>query len=192
MAFSPNLLRLRRTGPSPRPTLAPAERLYLYRGVIVFLAFALVGDGMLVYQSVREKARLERAVALMQAQGSALRRRPVDPRADAIRRDIQRRLDLIGELARGQGSAAAALRGVLDAATPTGVRLSSLELGRPEPGPAHAVRLAGDAGGDAQVAELAARLARAGFADVVPSAAPPRLAGTARVVPFEIAATLRR
>lgn len=200
MAFSANLLRLRRTGPSPEPRLAPQDRLRLYRGVMVLLAFVFVGDGMLAYQTAREKAELKRAIARLQAEGSVLRRRPVDPRADAIRRDIQRRLDIIGQLARGRGAAEATLRGVLEAAVPTGVRLTSLELGprsealgtRSGGGQAYAVRLAGDAGSDAQVAELAARLGRAGFADVTSTVASPRMVGAARVVPFDVAATLRR
>lgn len=106
--------------------MSPWGRVRVAGVVVLALALVIVGLGVTGFLAYRERADHERAIAQLRAQEAALR--PLDLMiADAATREIQRRLDIMGRVAKHQGVPVTVMKGVFGA-VPEGIRLSSLEL----------------------------------------------------------------
>lgn len=117
----------------------------------VFLLVVL-GLGALWYQAWTSKAAHEREVTDLKARNEVLDRQLVELRqAEEARLDIQRRLDVIGRVAKTQGVSVGIMNGVLRS-VPEGVWLTSFEVKPVE------VKVQVPVGGPGQTSEILQRL----------------------------------
>jgi Tfp pilus assembly protein PilN len=94
-------------------------------GVFVLVVVVL---GLLGYRAWSAKASYQAEITGLKAQNEQLKLKLTELRqAEAAKREIQRRIDIIGKVAKSQGVPLAMLNGVLHA-VPQGVWLSSLEM----------------------------------------------------------------
>ncbi|HEV8310593.1 MAG TPA: PilN domain-containing protein [Methylomirabilota bacterium] len=95
-------------------------------GVLVIVV--IVGLGWMGYSAWREKNEHEREITRLKAQDAQLQRQLTELRvADAAKREIQRRLDIIGRVAKSQGVPVQMMTGVLKS-VPQGVWLTSVDM----------------------------------------------------------------
>ena len=138
MAIKVNLLpreaRAARTGRAAAPTISP--RAGVSAGLLtkvltgVFLAMALL-MGALGYQAWASKRTLQTEITSLKAQNEQLKGQLNElDQAERAKVEIQRRIEVIGKVAKSQGVPLAVLNGVLRA-VPQGVWLSAVEM-RPQ------------------------------------------------------------
>lgn len=135
MAIKINLLpredRPKRAGMSmPKmPTLGGGKA--VQQGAAALLVLVLLGTGAFWYMAWNEKATLQKDLASLKAQDDALKRQLFELRlVEDAKREIQRRLGIIGRVAKSQGVPVETMNGVLKA-VPQGIWLTSLEM-RPQ------------------------------------------------------------
>ncbi|HLE44021.1 MAG TPA: PilN domain-containing protein [Methylomirabilota bacterium] len=91
--------------------------------VLVILVFAVMG-----YRAYAEKTDHEKKITQLKAQDAALQRQLVEVRlAETAKREIQRRLDIIGRVAKSQKVPVEMMAGVLKA-VPQGIWLTSFDV----------------------------------------------------------------
>lgn len=91
--------------------------------VLVFLAVAVAA-----YMARQEKVDHEKAIARLKAQDAVLQRQLTELRvAEAAKKEIQRRLDIIGRVAKSQGLPVAMMNGVLKS-VPQGIWLTAFDV----------------------------------------------------------------
>jgi Tfp pilus assembly protein PilN len=113
---------------APRVGIGAGFATRLLTGVFVLLALAL---GALGYQAWSAKRGLQTQITSLKAQNDQLKTQLVELRqAEEAKAEIQRRIEVIGKVAKSQGVPLAMLNGVLRA-VPQGVWLSGVEM-RPQ------------------------------------------------------------
>lgn len=132
MAIKVNLLPReaapRRAGLGIRlPAISVGANVYVQAGTGLLVLSALVVGG-LGYMAYRDRAEQQRAITRLKADDVKLQRQLAELRAaEAAKREIRRRLDIIGRVARSQGVPASVMAGVLKA-VPQGVWLTTLDM----------------------------------------------------------------
>ncbi len=132
MAIKVNLLPRevapRRAGLGIRlPAISVGANVYVQAGTGLLVLSVLVVGG-LGYAAYRDRAEQQRAITRLKAQDAALQRQLAELRAaEAAKREIRRRLDIIGRVAKSQGVPASVMTGVLRA-VPRGVWLTTFDM----------------------------------------------------------------
>ncbi len=132
MAIKVNLLpreaRAVRRGPAisvPRLAIGGGIFTKVLVGVLAVVTIALAGLGYQAWGAAREH---QAKIAVLKAQNEQLKIQLVELRqAEDAKREIQRRIEVIGKVAKSQGVPLAMLTGVLHA-VPQGVWLSAVEM----------------------------------------------------------------
>lgn len=131
MAVKVNLLP-RETAPT-RPGLAISAPRLAIGGVLVqagavVLVLVVLGLGVMAYMAWTAKGNYAKEVTALKARNDALKAQLTELRvAEDAKREIQRRLEVIGRVAKSQGVPVATMRGVLKA-VPQGIWLTSFEM----------------------------------------------------------------
>jgi len=103
----------------------------LMKGAVGLLVLVLLALGFMGWRAHAEKADNEKKITQLKAQDAALQRQLVEVRvAEAAKREIQRRLDIIGRVAKSQKVPVEMMAGVLKS-VPQGIWLTSLDV-RPQ------------------------------------------------------------
>jgi len=151
MAIKVNLLprearaaRAARAVAAPRITVGRAVVTQILAGVLVLV---VVGLGVLGYRAWAAKRDHQVAIAALKRENEQLKLQLTELRqAEEAKREIQRRIEVIGRVAKSQGVPLALLTGVLRA-VPQGVWFSSLEMKPQESRVRGEPRTGADAGG---------------------------------------------
>ena len=133
MAIKVNLIP-REAAPATRPAVAlKMPRLGVGAGLVTqlmgaLLALTVLGLGVLGYTAWRAKSVYAREITELKARNDALGIQLTELRvAEEAKREIRRRLEIIGKVAKSQGLPVAMMNGVLRA-VPRGVWLTSFEV----------------------------------------------------------------
>jgi Tfp pilus assembly protein PilN len=103
----------------------------LMQGAVGLLVLVLLALGFMGWRAHAEKVDNEKKITQLKAQDAALQRQLVELRvAEAAKREIQRRLDIIGRVAKSQKVPVEMMAGVLKS-VPQGIWLTSLDV-RPQ------------------------------------------------------------
>jgi Tfp pilus assembly protein PilN len=103
----------------------------LMKGALALLVLVLLALGFMGWRAHAEKVDNEKKITQLKAQDAALQRQLVELRvAEAAKREIQRRLDIIGRVAKSQKVPVEMMAGVLKS-VPQGIWLTSLDV-RPQ------------------------------------------------------------
>ncbi len=103
----------------------------LMKGAVALLVLVLLALGFMGWRAHAEKVDNERKITQLKAQDADLQRQLVELRvAEAAKREIQRRLDIIGRVAKSQKVPVEMMAGVLKS-VPQGIWLTSLDV-RPQ------------------------------------------------------------
>jgi len=109
------------------PAVSVGANVYVQAGTALLVLSAVVVGG-LGWMAYRDRAAEQRALARLKERDADLQRQLAELRAvEAARREIRRRLDILGRVAKSQGVPAAVMTGVLRA-VPQGVWLTTLDM----------------------------------------------------------------
>src|SRR5262245_20976002 len=98
------------------------------KGMLALLGLVILVIGFLGWQANAQKRDAEKKITQLKAQDAQLQRQLVELRvAEAAKREIQRRLDIIGRVAKSQKVPVELMGGVLKA-VPQGIWLTSLDV----------------------------------------------------------------
>jgi type IV pilus assembly protein PilN len=117
--------RARRAAAAPQITIGGGLVTQVLLGVLVLLGLVM---GVLGYRAWAAKRDYQVQITRLKAQNDQLKVQLTELRqAEEAKREIQRRIEIIGKVAKSQGVPLATLNGVLKA-VPQGIWLSSLEM----------------------------------------------------------------
>ena len=109
----------------PKLAVGGALLTQIASGVLILLIVVL---GLMGYMAWRDKGAFAREITRLKAQNEALKAQLTELRvAEEAKREIQRRIEVIGRVAKSQGVPVAMMNGVLKA-VPQGIWLTSFEM----------------------------------------------------------------